>query len=424
MWKSRNCIRHHFPFRPPSQMGRSWNTPCAIGSIMPSPCRWCVAKDRSTVTFTCPAASRSMHVCVRKREGCPPIQKMSPVEFTGERLVPGQVNEDLLNEHLARYAFAARLARAKRVLDAGCGTGYGAVELAHRAAFVVGTDTAPEAIDFAREHYRLPNLAFERATCTALPHPDASFDLVVAFEVIEHLENWRELLLEARRVLSRTGQFVVSTPNKAFYTESRGKEGPNPFHVHEFEFEEFRSELRSVFPEVALFLENHVEGVAFEPNDPGLGEEIQVAGEVAPHESHFFVAICSPRPLPQSPVYVYIPRTGNVLRERGRHIALLEKELETKNQWLERALRENEELVEAHRRQKEDLEHSNQWAGKLNTELSDRHARVAELQQELADQEKRARQVADGYAAKVKELEEDIRSKVQWAVDLETRLTA
>jgi len=45
-------------------------------------------------------------------------------EFTGERVIPGQVDADLLNEHLARYAFAARLSRRKQVLDAGCGAGY------------------------------------------------------------------------------------------------------------------------------------------------------------------------------------------------------------------------------------------------------------------------------------------------------------
>ena len=56
------------------------------------------------------------------------------VEFTGERVIPGQVDADLLNEHLARYAFAARLARGKRVLDAGCGAGYGAAELARIGA--------------------------------------------------------------------------------------------------------------------------------------------------------------------------------------------------------------------------------------------------------------------------------------------------
>ena len=63
-------------------------------------------------------------------------------EFTGERLIPGQVDVDLLNEHMARYAFAARLARGKRVLDAGCGAGYGSAELAQAADSVVGADVA------------------------------------------------------------------------------------------------------------------------------------------------------------------------------------------------------------------------------------------------------------------------------------------
>jgi predicted O-methyltransferase YrrM len=54
-------------------------------------------------------------------------------EFTGERLIPGQVDVDLLNEHMARYTFAVRLARGKRVLDAGCGAGYGSAELARVA---------------------------------------------------------------------------------------------------------------------------------------------------------------------------------------------------------------------------------------------------------------------------------------------------
>src|ERR1035441_3872297 len=81
-------------------------------------------------------------------------------EFTGERVIPGEVDVDLLNEHLARYAFAARLARGKRVLDAGCGAGYGAADLAQSALSVVGADTAAEAVTFARERYRLPYLEF------------------------------------------------------------------------------------------------------------------------------------------------------------------------------------------------------------------------------------------------------------------------
>src|SRR6185295_3649789 len=100
-------------------------------------------------------------------------------EFTGERVIPGQVDVDLLNEHVARYTFAARLARGKRVLDAGCGAGYGSAELAHAADSVTGLDRAPDALEFARANYNLPNLKFDEGGCEALPYADGSFDLVV-----------------------------------------------------------------------------------------------------------------------------------------------------------------------------------------------------------------------------------------------------
>lgn len=348
-------------------------------------------------------------------------------EFTGERLIPGQVDIDLLNEHMARYTFALRLAGGKRVLDAGCGAGYGTAELARVALRVTGADIAAEAVDFAREHYALPNLNFEQASCTALPHPDASFDLVVAFEVIEHLAEWRSLLVEARRLLAPGGQFVVSTPNRLYYTESRGAEGANPFHVHEFEFEEFRAELSAVFPHVALFLENHVEGVAFQPCPAGTTSEVRVdAGTPDPAESHFFVAVCAHRRQVGNPTFVYVPRAANVLREREHHINLLQQELQTKDEWLTRAQREHQELVDNHRQLNAELERSNQWAESLNRQLAGEgaktrqvveayEAQVAQLQQEI-------RQVAEGYAAKVAELEAELLARTQWVQDTESRL--
>ena len=392
-------------------------------------------------------------------------------EFTGERIIPGKVDVDLLNEHVARYAFAARLARGKRVLDAGCGAGYGSSELAQAANSVVGVDRAPEAVDFARANYGRPNLRFEQASCEALPHPGGSFDLVVAFEVIEHLDHWREFLLEARRVLAPPGQLIVSTPNKLYYTESRGPTGANPFHVHEFDFEEFQSELRGVFPHVSLYLENHIEGFTFQPYEAGQTVEVRVdAGDPAPDESHFFVAVCAHRRQLGNPTYVYVPRAANVLRERERHIALLEGELATKDEWLDKAQQDlaecdrvssqqkdelersnqwagtlNQELAERRARiaglqeefareqesarkvaegQEEELERSNQWAEALNREIAERRARIVELQEEFAREQANARQVAEGYAAKVADLERDIQDKTRWAIDTETNLTA
>jgi SAM-dependent methyltransferase len=346
-------------------------------------------------------------------------------EFTGERVIPGQVDVDLLNEHLARYTFAARLARGKRVLDAGCGAGYGAAELAQAADSVVGIDCAGEAIDFARTNYRLPNLQFEQASCIDLPYPDGSFDLVVAFEVIEHLEEWRGFLAQSRRVLAANGQFIVSTPNKLYYTESRGGKGTNPFHVHEFDFAEFRGELKAVFPYVSMFLENHVEGVAFQPEEAGNTVEVRVAsGDPNPDDSHFFVAVCAHRPQLGNPTFVYVPRAANVLRERERHIDLLERELATKNEWLRKALDEHQALMAKFRQQKEALEESNRWGESLTRELEERGARIVELQEEFVREQDAARKVADDYAAKVLELEEDIRSKTKWARDVEASLTA
>jgi SAM-dependent methyltransferase len=337
-------------------------------------------------------------------------------EFTGERLIPGQVDVDLLNEHLARYSFAGRLARGKRVLDAGCGAGYGSAELARTAARVVGADVAQEAVDFACAHYQAPNLVFERASCTSLPHPDGAFDLVVAFEVIEHLPDWRGFLAEVRRLLAACGQFVVSTPNRLYYTESRGAEGANPFHVHEFDFDEFRGELEAVFPHVSLFLENHVEGVVFQPHSPGTTVEARVdAGDPEPAESHFFVAVCAHRPQVGNPTFLYVPRAANVLRERERHIALLERELADKDEWLDKLHAEHDELARRHEEQKAELERSNRWAADLDRTLSERGARIEALQQELAAEQENARSVAEGYAAKVLDLERDVREKTEWA---------
>ena len=254
------------------------------------------------------------------------------MEFTGERAIPGQTDPDLMNEHWARYAFAEALVGAKRVLDAGCGVGYGAARLAEVAADVVALDQARDPLAAGGKQYSHPHLRFVQGDCTRFPFADSSLDAVVAFEVIEHLDEWKALIEESRRVLTPAGQFIVSTPNRLYYGESR--EDPNPFHVHEFTHDEFREELGRCFPHVMLFLENHVDALVFAGEQvQGIRARLETADQ-APDEAHFFLAVCSQRPLHGSPTFVYLPSSANLLREREKHIGMLQGEVNKRDEWL------------------------------------------------------------------------------------------
>jgi chromosome segregation ATPase len=174
-----------------------------------------------------------------------------------------------------------------------------------------------------------------------------------------------------------------------------------------------------------MYLENHVEGVTFQPHEAGQTVEVRVdAGDPAPDESHFFVAVCAHQRQLGNSTYVYVPRAANVLRERERHITLLEGELATKDEWLDKAQQDLAEFDRLSRQQKDELERSNQWAETLDRELEEQRARIVELQEEFAREQESARKVAEGYAAKVTGLERDIQDRTQWAIDTESRLTA
>ncbi|MCU1258050.1 MAG: Methyltransferase type 11 [Bryobacterales bacterium] len=353
---------------------------------------------------------------------------LSP-EFTGERVVPGLVDVNLLNEHLSRYGFAKRFAPGKRVLDAGCGSGYGAAELAETALEVTGIDAAADAVEYARGQYRSANLRFEQGLCTALP--DGPYDLITAFEVIEHLEDWRGFLAEARRVLAPEGRFVVSTPNKLYYAESRGGSGANPFHVHEFEYVEFQEELQRVFPHVAIFTQNHVEGVIFAPLAGGGGAEASVPeSRAVPEEAHFFVAVCGAEPLPEIGPLVWVPSVANVLRERERHIELLAGEIRMKTEWLEQRKSELdirnsefEQLLGTVRGLNSQIEQRNLWALEAQAEADRLGRLVLDRQEEFERESASFRETVRAYQSKVAELEEINRAKTEWALETERRLT-
>jgi SAM-dependent methyltransferase len=305
------------------------------------------------------------------------------LEFTGERVIPGLVDPNLLNEHLARYRFAARFADGRRVLDAGCGSGYGVAELANAAA-VVAMDISAEATAYARREFSRTGVHFLQGACESLPFADASFDLVVAFEVIEHLDRWREMLAEARRVLRPHGVLLVSTPNKAWYAESRAAAGPNPYHVREFEYDEFEAALEAVFPHVYLWSQNHSEALSFVPASPSRDGALDAPADTTPEFAHFFLAACSPSPIGDTRAFAWLPSAGNVLRERQRHIALLESELGQKNAWLAEAVDSLARVKTEHDAVLAELQDRNAWAARLNGELDAAGAAISRLESEAA----------------------------------------
>lgn len=343
-------------------------------------------------------------------------------EFTGERAVPGQISPDLWNEHVVRYAFAARSADGARVLDAGCGAGYGTAMLAATANWAVGVDAAAEAVAYAREHYQRANAAFVRADCTALPFASASFDLVVAFELIEHVAEWERALGELRRVLAPEGLCLLSTPNRLYYTESRGAAGRNPFHHREFDWRELSAALAQWFPWVFLYVENHLPGVAIVPVGTAPLEARLEQPCPDPAEANFLLAACGLRERIPPPGLWWAPRAANVLWEREKHIRALEQELAQKEGWLEEAREEKQKLLEMFRFQTAELERSNRWAASLDEELGRARGRIAALQQELAEHQEAARRAVAGYQAKVAELEAELDRRTQWALDTERRL--
>jgi SAM-dependent methyltransferase len=151
--------------------------------------------------------------------------------LTGERTIPGLAEENYwFRRHEVVYERLADRCAGREVLEAGCGEGYGADLIADVARRVIGLDYDEATVAHVRARY--PRVEMLHGNLATLPLGEESVDVVVNFQVIEHLWDQGQFVGECFRVLRPGGALLMSTPNRI--TFSPGRDTPiNPFHTRE-----------------------------------------------------------------------------------------------------------------------------------------------------------------------------------------------
>ncbi len=150
---------------------------------------------------------------------------------------------------MQRYEWVSELMAGESGVDVGCGSGYGTYFLATRTnCEMIGIDSSKDAINYAVGRFRSDNLSFRQMNALSLDFEDSSFEVAVAFEVIEHLNesDQMDFISEIVRVLKGNGRLFVSCPNSAVsYDES-------VFHRRELSKVELENLLRKHFRNVQI----------------------------------------------------------------------------------------------------------------------------------------------------------------------------
>ena len=225
------------------------------------------------------------------------MTKTDILQDTGERMVPEFHKGGLIYaEHYTRYLAAQDLARGKVVLDIASGSGYGTKMLAQTASKVYGVDINKDAVKYSQKNFGASNIEYKVGDGVSIPLEDNSVDLVVTFETIEHIEDYKQFLDEVKRVLKNDGLAIVSTPNDLEFAEG------NHFHVHEFTEGELLALLRKDFKYVDQYYQATWKYVAV-----GASKQMEREGElnaltlnlapIKPKEYLYFYMVCSNRPI-------------------------------------------------------------------------------------------------------------------------------
>jgi SAM-dependent methyltransferase len=207
-----------------------------------------------------------------------------------ERLTLEEALEQTLlaSTHVHRYQLAAELCRGLRVLDLACGSGYGSRILRDSCPEVTGVDRDEATIARAQEKLARAGLSFEVADAHDVLRRQLSesFDVIVMFEALEHLDDPDEALASLRRHAGDGLKLVVSLPN------SRALEEDNPHHVTEFGYDEAKAAFAD-FPDVRLLYQFQAEGSLIRGADHSEEDgRLAIVDEGEPeYATHFIVLV-------------------------------------------------------------------------------------------------------------------------------------
>jgi SAM-dependent methyltransferase len=150
-----------------------------------------------------------------------------------ERAYPGMMYAGTMSEHATRYAFALGVLGGRRLLDVGCGTGYGSEMLTWSATSVRGFDLWQPAPHEKPQWPGGAELTYGFDVCRD-PLPEA--DAAVMFEVLEHLDDAPAAL---RNVFAAVDTLMCSFPNPRYHGSHI-----NHHHVNDWPLEKVEDELR------------------------------------------------------------------------------------------------------------------------------------------------------------------------------------
>ena len=122
-------------------------------------------------------------------------------------------NGVLLGYRTKRVLPIEKMLEGKDILDVGCGYGEYSRVIAEKGYNVHGIDRVESFVTIAKEFNTIPNTTFEKRDLFGSPFPDNSFDGIVFFETIEHVDNPVDFLKEFERILRPGGFVIISTPN-------------------------------------------------------------------------------------------------------------------------------------------------------------------------------------------------------------------